>query len=302
MYINLKPEWPNKKKFAVCLTHDVDRVKKTHQYFTRFIRFFKKMEIRKAFDEIFYFFKFYFNRDLEKDPYWNFEIIVDIEKKFGVKSTFFFLNETGRMNIFKPETWKLYLGRYNINNPEVVKIMKNLNSEGWEIGLHGSYNSYKNRDILVKEKKRLEEIIGNKVIGIRQHYLNLEIPKTWKIQHEIGFLYDASFGSNMEIGFREEKYLPFCPLDNQFLVIPLTIMDSTLFKNSNNINEAWEKCEDLINIAEKRGALMTVLWHSQVFNEKEYLGWSLIYEKIIKVCKEKDAWITTANDIVKWWN
>ncbi|GAH60430.1 unnamed protein product, partial [marine sediment metagenome] len=29
-----KTMWPDNKRFAVCLTHDVDRVKKTYQYIT----------------------------------------------------------------------------------------------------------------------------------------------------------------------------------------------------------------------------------------------------------------------------
>ena len=88
MYTNIKPKWPDDKKFAVCLTHDVDRVKKTYQYLTRFEHFLKKLEIKNAFNEIFCFLKFYFSKDPKKDPYWNFEIIMEIERKFGVRSTF----------------------------------------------------------------------------------------------------------------------------------------------------------------------------------------------------------------------
>ena len=96
--------------------------------------------------------------------------------------------------------------------------------------------------------------------------------------------------------------MPFRPFNDSFLVMPLTIMDTVLFQNGKSISDAWAKCKDLIDQAEKHGALMTVLWHQRVFNEEEFPGWSKIYEKIIKVCKEKGAWVTTAKDIAEWWN
>jgi len=239
----------------------------------------------------------------KEEPYWNFERIMEIENKYGVKSTFFFLHETKSIDLLQPKNWALSLGRYNFFHDEKIsEIIQRLHDNGWEIGLHGSYDSYKNKDMLAQEKKLLEDVVGDEIVGIRQHYLNLEIPQTWKIQEEVGFKYDASFGSNYEIGFREGKYLPFHPFNDSFLVIPLTIMDSALFRNSKSIEEAWVKCEDLINQAEKRGALLTVVWHQRVFNEKEFPGWSKVYKKVIQECIRRDAWVTKAMDIWRWYN
>ncbi len=281
---NDNSQWPNGKKFAICLTHDVDRVKKTYQYFTHLVKTHRSYHFLSLFQK--------------NEPYWNFEKIIEIENKYEVKSTFFFMNETKKI-----ELSNLSMRRYNIHESKLVDIIQKLNKSGWEIGLHGSYNSYKNKDMLAKEKRGLEEIIGDEVTGIRQHYLNLEIPKTWKIQEEVGFKYDTTFGFQDKIGFRSRKYYPFYPFDDSsFLEIPLAIMDVLLFKNAKNMEEAWKKCKELINITEKKGGILTVLWHQRVFNEKEFPGWSRIYEKIIKVCKEMDAWITTAKDIAEWWN
>ena len=143
-----KTRWPQGKKFAVCITHDVDRVKKTYQYFTRFVRFLSHFQILGAINEIqngFLLFK-----NIKKNPYWGFERIIEIENKYNVKSTFFFLNESGKVDLFHPKDWKLYLGRYSINDPEIVKIIISLASNGWEIGLHGSYNSFLNKNLLKK--------------------------------------------------------------------------------------------------------------------------------------------------------
>ena len=279
-------EWPNDKEFAVCLTHDVDRVKKTYQYFTHFVKTRDLYHLKSFFIG-------------EEEPYWNFERIMEIEKKHGVRSTFFFLNETKHFDLLHPQKWTLSLGGYSFRDEKIAEIIQKLHANSWEIGLHGSYESYKNKDLLKKEKKELEDVLGEDITGIRQHYLNLEIPKTWKIQSEIGFKYDASFGYRDRIGFRDGKYLPFYPLrnSNSFLEIPLTIMDSALFSNYRNEDKIWGRGIDLINTVEKHKGLLTVLWHQRVFNEKEFLGWSKIYEKIIMECKKRNALIGTCREV-----
>ncbi|RLF94357.1 hypothetical protein DRN50_05595 [Thermococci archaeon] len=298
----IKPKWPEGKKFAVCLTHDVDKVKKTYQYFTMFVRFLKNMEIKRAFNEIFCFLKFYFSKNFKKNPYWDFEIIMEVERKFDVRSTFFFLNESGKASIFKPKTWKLYLGRYEIRNPEVVNIIKKLDSEGWEIGLHGSYDSYKDKSLLKSEKKELESILGKRVHGVRQHYANLQIPDTWRLHEELGFEYDSTFVASNYDGLRDDIYFPFRPLNSLFLEIPLAIMDHTLFSGDKSIEEILEECKKVIEDVEEKNGVLTILWHNRLFNEREFPGRKEVYERIIKLCKEKNAWITTGHEIAKWCN
>jgi peptidoglycan/xylan/chitin deacetylase (PgdA/CDA1 family) len=232
-------------------------------------------------------------------PYWNFEKIMDIEKKFDVRSTFFFLNETKKIDLFKPSTYKLTLGHYNIDDPRIVRIIRRLDSYGWEIGVHGSYDSYLSKELLLREKKALENVLHKPVLGIRQHYLNLDIPRTWELQKEAGFKYDASFGLRDSIGLRDRIGMPFQPLGDGFIEIPLAIMDGPLFELSKDGRYAWQKCKKLIDLAEERGELLTVLWHNNRFNEKEYPGGTEIYEKIIKEGLERDAWFATCNEIYR---
>ncbi len=225
---------------------------------------------------------------------------MEIEKKYDVRSTIFFLKETKKLKILHPSSYILSLGHYDFNEPKITEIIKKLDSEGWEIGLHGSYDSYKNKDLLLKEKKDLEKIVGKQVIGVRQHFLNLEIPKTWEIQKEIGFLYDATFGFKKDIGFQDEKYLPFQPFNDSFLIIPLIIMDGTLFSKYSDDETRWEKVNEVITLAEENSGVISFLWHQRVFNEKEFPGWAPLYEKIIKECKERNAWFATGKEIYDW--
>jgi peptidoglycan/xylan/chitin deacetylase (PgdA/CDA1 family) len=215
-----------------------------------------------------------------------------------VRSTFFFLNESKKLEILRPETYALALGNYDLRDIEMT--IRSLDIGGWEIGVHGSYDSCREARLLEKEKRELEEIVGKPIIGIRQHYLNLEVPETWELQSKAGFKYDSSFGSNDGIGFRDNKIRPFRPLSNEFLEIPLTIMDGPLFESSSNLEDAWRKCEDLIGRAESEAGLLTVLWHNNRFDDREYPGQGRIYERIIEECKRRKAWIATAGDIWSW--
>ena len=296
-----KAFWPDGKQFAVCLTHDVDELKKTYQYFTRSVRHLKSGEFGRAGYHINSFFT---DKLFGKNPYWTFDDIMRIENELNVKSTFFFLKETAKVNIFRPATWIHYARRYDFQKPKIAELIRELASKGWEVGLHGSYESYLNVDKLRKEKDYLEETLGCKISGIRQHHLNLKIPETWKYQEEIGLEYDTSLGfkGGEDIGFRWGTCFPFHPCNNNgevmsIIEISLTFMDVSLYSSKN----IWEDCMNVINEVEKYGGVLTLLWHHTVFNDEEYPGWAEMYERIIKVCKEKNAWITNAGEIAKWW-
>jgi len=294
--LKYKPFWPDGKKFAVCLTHDVDRVHKSYQYITHFVRNIGRGDFRSAMNQI-----TSVARKLHGDePYWNFDRIMEIERNLGVKSTFFFLNERKKACIFSPNEWKLYRGRYDIKDKRIVEMIKKLDAEGWEIGVHGSYNSYRDFDMMKEEKETLEEILGKSVHGISQHYCNLEIPSTWEYHEKLGFSYDASLGFVTDIGFRWgtcHPFHPFNPENGRILSLwelPITIMDNACAYKS------WQDIMEIINTVERYNGLLLLRWHQSVFNEREFPGRSKIYERIIKECIKRGAWITNAYNIANW--
>ena len=299
--IESKPLWPNGKSFAVCLTHDVDEIRKTYQYFTRPLIHARRLEFGRA---LYHIKSFLTDKISGNNPYWTFEEIMNLEDELGVRSTFFFLQEDARVELSKPETWRHYGRRYRFDNIEIIKLINKLSSGGWEIGLHGSFYSYNNKKKLMREKKDLEEALGGKIHGIRQHNLNLKIPETWQYQEEIGLEYDTSLGPKGNTGFRWGTSFPFYPLNPEngrpvsILEVPLSIMDIHLFRSKKN---AWNEFLEVLKMVEKHNGLLTVLFHHTVFNDREYPAWTDMYKKIINLCKEKGAWITNANEINKWW-
>jgi glycosyltransferase involved in cell wall biosynthesis/peptidoglycan/xylan/chitin deacetylase (PgdA/CDA1 family) len=302
--LKYKPLWPGGMKFALCLTQDVDRVHKSYQYFTHFFKYLKRGDFHIAINQIASVAK----KLHGNEPYWNFEKIMEMERKLGVKSTFFFLNEQPKACLFSPYEWKLYWGRYNIKDAKIVEMIKRLGAEGWEIGVHGSYNSYNNKKRLEEEKKVLEEILGKKVHGISQHYMNLT-PETWKHQEDIGLLYDSSIGFVSKVGFRYGTCFPFHPFDLtqdkilSLVELPILIMDNASCSYGKRKSyDFWEEVVETISQVEKSHGLLVLRWHQEVFNDEEYPGRAEMYKRIIEICMKKNAWVTNAKEIVEWWD
>jgi len=253
----------------IALTHDIDRTKKTYQHISKPIRALLKGNIRECIKLL--------GTVLKRGNYWTFEDIVQIESRYNVKSTFFFLNESIKFNILRPKTFKLSFGRYNIFNPKIINLIKKLDNNGWEIGVHGSYNSYKNIELLKAEKNALESIVGHPIMGVRQHYLNLDY-HTWSKQNEAGFSYDSSYGYTRSIGFKDNIFRPFHPLNNYFTVFPLVVMDFCFMETENR----WQEFDRLLDICEKHDAILVINFHNDVFNMMEFNGYRDSYIKMIE--------------------
>jgi len=273
--------------FRICLSHDVDRVHKTFQYVTHFLKALKHGDGKAAAIQI--------GSLLQKDHYWNFEKIMTIEKRFGLKSTFFFLNETYAFRPWKRSSWRFALGYYSLFNPRVMDIMRTLDSLGWEIGLHGSFRSFNNADLLKREKADIENILGHSVCGIRQHYLNLS-EETWRLQSDAGFTYDSSFGFTKDIGFKDNRSQPFQPFPGRrFCEIPLAIMDSCLMRKSDPSSAALK----MLDFAQKESACLVLNWHTREFNPLEFPGYAAMYEFLIEEGLKRKAQFIVLRDLAR---
>jgi peptidoglycan/xylan/chitin deacetylase (PgdA/CDA1 family) len=277
-------------RLKVALTHDIDRTVKTYQYITHFLKALKNLDLSRAIYQI----PSYKQRE---KVYWNFDEIIDIENKYGVKSTFYFLIETIPFEFFNISNWKLSLGRYDIKEPRIVDIIHYLDKNGWEVGLHGSFRSFNDLNLLETEKKILENLLGHQIIGIRQHYLNLN-ENTWKIQQAAGFKYDTSWGFTRDIGFKENRVNPFFPLNDKFLVFPLAIMDFCYLNTQNRL----VILKEIINTCIKNNSILVINWHNDCFNEDENPGFNKAYREIIEVCLDNDAYFNTLSHYYQTFN
>ena len=88
-------------------------------------------------------------------------------------------------------------------------MIREIDRQGWEIGLHSSWYSFDDVDELKRQKEALESALGHEVISIRQHYLHYDIRVTPVVQAAAGFKYDSTLGFNDNVGFRFGTCYPY---------------------------------------------------------------------------------------------
>jgi hypothetical protein len=180
------PLWKNGKKFAISLTHDIDRIcyasfKETYNRL-RFA-FDKKLLPRHRLEALItsgsQFLKTVKRVGKTEDPYWNFEKWLTAEKEFGFHSTFFAITLTEKGAIQDPAYRLHERVKFQGKIIPVYQMLYIMHKEGWEIGLHGSVASFRDPVRMMAEKKELESFCEISVTGIRQHYLMFKAQETW---------------------------------------------------------------------------------------------------------------------------
>jgi len=268
-------------EFSLCLTHDVDRPYKTWAHALFYTAIERDPSHLGALRP-------------EANPYWQFDRIARIEDDLGVRSAFYFLSEPplsskSAAQLRDWNEWVQLLFRYDLTEPDLAQAMWNLADGGWEVGLHGSYHSYDDRERLAHEKGRIERTLGEEIAGGRQHYLNLDPPASWRHHRAIGLDYDASLGADT-YGF-QHGYDVQRPFDDEFAVFPLTFMETDLPDPGDSFAEAWAVCEQLLDEAAANDAVMTVLWHPRYFASEEFPGHTRLYRRLIERAQEMGAWV-----------
>jgi len=292
--------WPGNKPFAVCLSHDVDApykynfigsliiIKKSLNLLLE-LKFFKFVnEFGKAF---FCFFK-------KDDPYWQFNNIINLEKRYGFKSTFFFsINKKHKLD-----------PNYSLSDSKIIKVIKAIHNSGWEIGLHLSYNSYENKQHMLEEKKLLEKIIKNKIVGTRTHFLRFNTPNTWNSENYI-FQYDTSLGYPDCIGYRNGLCYPYKPFDIvkdkelNIVEIPLNVMDGALSGKSKTLpKNCWKNLLNFYKSVKKMNGTLTLDWHQRYFFENDFPGFKEIYKKSLDFFKKENAFVGSCKQMNDWWD
>ena len=220
----------------------------------------------------------YFNVLKKDNPYWNFDFLRSLERSNNFRSTFFFLDK----GVLHSDAY------YSFDEKRMTELFLYLQSEGCEIGLHGTVQSIDNAAKLKSSFDKLTEASKVSVVGIRQHRLLWNHPGTAIIQKSIGLQYDTTLGFAAHEGFRNSYCGPFKLYDFtndkmlDYWEFPLNVMDVTLFAYQNySPAVALEKCIQIMGEVRKFNGLFTLLWHNSFFDEDTYPGVTDFYKNVL---------------------
>lgn len=284
-----RPEYPGRKNFAVCLSHDIDRLFEKRWSVPTFVN----QQMRSLF-------RFDFNRFGKNFTHLNRQVhpdfhpvnIIEKHKTYGISSTAFFLS----LNKDDED--------YNYDTGEVRGIYHDLLACGNEIGLHGGHEAYLSFDRLVREKEDLEKNASVKITGYRNHYLKFDINTSWANLERAGFEYDATFGFAGAAGFRNGMCHPFVPYNlparsyHRLVEVPLLLMDATLMRYLGmNVEQAFIHVVRLVESVEKVNGVFSMLWHNNYMTGE----WGDFYSRVVEHLHEKNAWFATHKEMVNWY-
>ncbi|GLR18886.1 DUF7033 domain-containing protein [Portibacter lacus] len=120
---------------------------------------------------------------------------------------------------------------YSLKSKVVQKAFRLAKERNYIIGIHPSYESWNDIDLIRAEKEKLEHEVGIEISISRQHFLNFDISITPRLLENLGIREDSSIGFTRYVGYRCGTGLPYKLYDfvNEkafdVVEIPLVFMD-----------------------------------------------------------------------------
>jgi len=302
------PLWPDGHTFALAITHDVDVVSTSvwHHHLTRWRdNPMKARRVPLLVAKV--------TRSIVKgaQEHHFLDDWIELEEQYGLRSTFYFSVPVDYRhlydNVYRFDERIHFRGRTSC----LSDVMREVADEGWEVGLHSTYNSYDNPVRLRFERMNIERVTGRQVLGVRQHWLHFDAGLTWPAQETAGFLYDSTLGYNESPSYRAGIAFPFRPYHiSEYRVLhlwelPMTIMDKAVFGQSGlRMDEfiGMELCRRVVADVALTGGLVVVNWHLQYRDEHRYPGWWNVYKSLLSYAQELGAWIAPAGAISEYWD
>lgn len=277
----IKSKYPDiqlkKKTFKFIPTYDIDAawayrnkgLFRTTAAFLRDALVFNTDEIKRRYEVL---------TKKKIDPFDTFDYQIELQKELKLKPLYFILcgdYNTNDKNI-------------SIRNKDFQELIKHIGDYAL-VGIHPSFSSYLQKDVIKDEIKRLSEVLNRDVTMSRQHFLRLSLPKSYQTLNELDITDDYTMGYASQAGFRAgyADTFAFFDLENdtktKLNIHPFALMDGTMRDYLDlDVHESFDKAKKLIDEVKKVNGTFILLWHNETLSgEKRWEGWITLYRKIL---------------------
>jgi peptidoglycan/xylan/chitin deacetylase (PgdA/CDA1 family) len=301
---DLPPRWPSGYRFAALLSHDVDRiVSLPWRERGRQVRIVggqasAAQRARWRGATVLWAARSQLGGN-DRAP---FDSWMAAESRHGFRSTFFVLPErlsapTVHDHYYRYDDRVVHHGRER----PLRDALRDTSASGWEIGLHGSYASAYDAQILAAERAQVAAASGADVTSTRQHYLRFSTAETPQIQAAAGLRADSTLGYSSTIGLRAGTSMPFFWASAPTLLeVPLAIQDVGLLRvhgKGVDVGAAIERGRLLIRRIAASGGVATLSWHTHA----ESPGALAAYRALLETVAEEGGWGCTLGELEEWW-
>lgn len=286
--------WPNQQPYALCVTHDIDRIFSTIHGLRGFFRKPMKSIKRVAQDLI----------STAVPPlrslngFYNFSRLQEIEERWKIHSAAYVLFEKRRwVRALRTGQWQHALGVYRPR--AIAGELKSYLAGGNEVGLHASFDAWNEKNALSQELEAITHLGLPRPCGVRNHYLNFDVLRTPEIQATERLSYDSSVGFNYSAGFPTGTCFPYRL--GKIWELPMQLMDTSLRSLEQEGVSPREVCRKTLDAVKRAGGVLVLNWHTQFLNRNyfsESVGW---LEEIVGEAKRDKAWITVPKELIAWW-
>ena len=215
----------------------------------------------------------------KNDPFDSYSFLLDTQKKFEIRTLFFFL-----------------LGDYGVNDKNHSAINKNFQAlikqitDYCDAGIHPSYKSNSGLNQLKIEINRLANITHREVLNSRQHFAILNFPGTYQALLQAGIQNDFSMDYGNCNGFRASFCYPYkwYDLDSEqetaLVIHPFCIIETSIKYNNNATSlNALGFIRPVIDEVKKYNGELISTFHNDTLGENtEWEGWRQVYIDFIK--------------------
>lgn len=212
---------------------------------------------------------------IKKDPYDNYSRLVELHKKFKLKSMFF----------FQFAEYSTYDKNVSPNNNKFRHLIKSV-ADYSMVSLAASYSSFRNNDLLKKEKKRFADVINRPVNSSRMRYNRVDIPQTYRNLVDAEFTDDYTMGYTHETGFRAGTCTPFyfydiiLEIQQPIKIHPFAFHDYALL-NLESEDDILKELDTLYQWTKQVNGQFNAIFSNELLGGDQQVNWMELYSKVI---------------------